>query len=178
MEAVDLPNGSVAIVDTSVIFAMGGPSNDKYQAFEEYVTRRDIVVRIPDHVAEELGEAPEAYGYQRDRLRSARDAVWLGRAEVDFTDPDVSDVIDRTGGIYSLSTDDVTEDEVETTDAVLAGLAYQYATERSKPVAILVSDTLAEQAIEDVLTAVGVGEGTAVVEGRSLLNDLLDGEFD
>lgn len=87
----------------------------------------------------------------------------------------MSDAIDRTRErIYSLSADDVTEDEVETTDAVLAGLAYQYATERSKQVAILVSDTLAERAIEDVLGAMGVDDQTTVVEGRSLLNDLLD----
>jgi len=50
------------------------PSNDKYQAVEEYVTRRDIAIRIPEHVAEEFGESPDAYRYQRDRLRSAQDA--------------------------------------------------------------------------------------------------------
>lgn len=129
MTGADLPSGSIAIVDTSVIFAMGGPSNDKYQALEEYVTQHNVDVRIPDHVAEELGESPDAYRYQRDRLRSAQDAGWLERAEVDFTDPGVSDAIDRTRErIFSLSAEDVAEDEVETTDAVLAGLAYQYAT--------------------------------------------------
>jgi len=178
MPAMEIPSSSIAIVDTSVLYAMGGPSNAKYQAFEEYVTRRNIAVRIPDHVAEELGESPEAYRYQRDRLRSAQDAGWLQRAEVDFTDPDVSDAIDRTRErIYSLSADDVTEDEVETTDAVLAGLAYQYATGQEDHVAILVSDSLAEQAIEDVLAAIGVREETAVIEGRTFLNSLLDDGF-
>jgi hypothetical protein len=76
MPGVELPRESTAIVDTSVLYAMGGPSNDKYQAFEEYVTRRDVAVRIGDHVAEELGEGPEAYRYQCDRLRSAQDAGW------------------------------------------------------------------------------------------------------
>lgn len=61
MAGVDLPSGSIAILDSSVLFAMGGLSNDKYQAFEEYVIRRNIAVRIPGHVAEELGESPEAY---------------------------------------------------------------------------------------------------------------------
>jgi len=175
MQRVELPRGSIAIVDTSVLYAMGAPSNDKYQAFEEYVTRRDVAVRMPDHVAEELGESPEAYRYQRDRLRSAQDAGWLEQAEVDFIDPGVSDAIDRTRErIYSLSADDVTEDEVETTDAVLAGLAYQYATEQSQQVAILVSDRLAEQAISDVLSAMGVEGETGVVEGRIFLSELLD----
>lgn len=57
MPGVELPRGSIAIVDTSVLVAMGGPTNNTYQAFEEYVTRRDIAIRIPDHVAEELGES-------------------------------------------------------------------------------------------------------------------------
>jgi hypothetical protein len=179
MREVGLPRGSIAIVDTSVIYAMGGPSNDKYQAFEEHVTHRDIVVRIPDHVAAELGESPEAYRYQRDRLRSTQYAGWLVRAEVDFTDPGVSDTIDRTRErIYSLSADDVTEDEIETTDAVLARLAYQYATERSSQVMVLVSDRLAERAIGDVLAATGVGTKTDVIEGRAFLNELLDSYFD
>lgn len=176
MPGVELPRGSIAIIDTSVLYAMGGPSNEKYQAFEAYVTRREVRVRIPDHVAEELGESPEPYRFQRDRLRSAQDAGWLERAEVDFTDSAVSDAIDRTRErIFNLSAEDVTQDEVETTDAVLAGLAYQYAAERSCHVAILVSDTLAEQAIDDVLSAMGVGDGTEVVEGRTFLSDLLNG---
>lgn len=147
---------------------------EKYQAFEEYVTRREIAGRIPVHVAEELGESPEAYRYQRDRLQSAQEAGWFDRAEVHFTDSGVSDAIDRTRErIYSLSAEDVTEDEVETTDAVLAGLAYQYAVEDSRQVAVLVSDRLAEQAISDVLAAMGVEEGTAVIEGRVFLRGLL-----
>jgi hypothetical protein len=175
MPGVELPRGSIAIVDTSVLYAMGGPSNDKYQTFEKYVTRRDIAVRIPDHVAEELGESPEPYRYQRDRLRSAQDAGWLERAEVDFTNSGVSDAIDRTRErIHSLSADDITEDEVETTDAVLAGLAYQYATKHSRYVAIFVSDSLAEDALADVLAAKGVDEKTDVVKGRAFLSELLD----
>ncbi|GAB3690968.1 hypothetical protein GCM10028857_27850 [Salinarchaeum chitinilyticum] len=124
MPGVDLPSESVAILDSSVLFAMGGPSNDKYQAFERYVKRRDVAVRIPDHVAEELGESPGAYRYHRDRLRAAQDAGWLARAAVDFSNPTVSSVIDSTRErMASLSADDVTQDDVEVTDAVLAGLA-------------------------------------------------------
>jgi hypothetical protein len=78
----------------------------------------------------------------------------------------------RRGGCHSRSADDVTEDEVETTDAVLAGLAYQYAADRSRHVAVIVSDRLAEQAIADVLAAMGLEETTAVVEGRAFLTEL------
>lgn len=91
MAGTELPRGSLAILDSSVLIAIGGPSTDKYQAFEQHVTRRNISVQIPDHVAEELGEGPEAYTYQRDRLRAAQNAGWLERAEVDFSNPRVSD---------------------------------------------------------------------------------------
>lgn len=64
------------------------------------------------------------------------------------------------------------------TDAVLAGLAYQYANEQSRHVAVLASDRLAEQAIADVLGARGVDEETAVVEGRTFLSELRGQDHD
>jgi len=62
--------------------------------------------------------------------------------------------------MLNLSVEDVTEDNIEKTDTdtILAGLAYQYAIDDMVHVTVLVSDTKAEQAIEDVLTAVGVGD--------------------
>jgi hypothetical protein len=179
MSGEQIPRGSTAVIDSSVLFAMGGPSNVKYQAFERFVTRRDIEVRIPDHVAEELGESPDAYSYQRDRLQAAQNSGWLECGIVDFSNPDVSNVVDRTRTrMDRLSDDDVTEDEIEKADTVLAGLAYQYATGESDHVAVLVSDTLAEQAIGDVLDASGVGDRVTVGEGRKLLNELDDQSVD
>ncbi|GAB3690962.1 hypothetical protein GCM10028857_27840 [Salinarchaeum chitinilyticum] len=43
---------------------------------------------------------------------------------------------------------------------------------------VLVSDTVAERAIDDVLEATDVGEATAVVEGRSFLETLVDDPID
>ncbi len=173
-----LPTDSIAILDSSVIIAMGGPSTEKYQAFEQHVTHRNITVRIPDQVTKELGESPDAYAYQRDRLRAAQEAGWLKRTEVEFSNPLVSETVDRTRTrMAKLSVDDVTEDEIEKTDTVLAGLAYQFATGGSSHVTVLVSDRLAERAIEDVLTAMEMGHKTSVVEGRAFLNTLLDQQF-
>ena len=175
MTVTDLPSESIAILDSSVLFAMGGPSNEKYQAFERYVTRRDIIVRIPDQVAEELGESPAAYAYQSDRLRAAQDAGWLERGQIDFANPGVSDAVDRTRKrMANLSADDVTEDEIEKTDTVLAGLAYQYATDTTMHVTVLVSDRIAEQAIGDVLSAMELDNTISVVEGRTFLESLLE----
>ena len=55
----EIPPKSTAIIDSSVLFAMGGPDNEKYSAFEEFVTGRGLTVRMPEQVAEELGEGPE-----------------------------------------------------------------------------------------------------------------------
>nr|WP_233340518.1 hypothetical protein [Haloprofundus sp. MHR1] len=63
MSGADIPSDSTAIIDSSVLFAMGGPSNEKYQAFERFVRRQGITVTVPEQVAEELGESPDAYEY-------------------------------------------------------------------------------------------------------------------
>lgn len=173
MAGVEIPRGSTAIIDSSVLFAMGGPSNEKYQAFERFVRQQDITVTVPEQVAEELGESPGAYEYQRDRLRAAQDAGWLVPGRIDFSVPRVSEVVDKTRTrMGALSADDVTEDEIEKTDTILAGLAYQYVAEGASHVTVLVSDRIAERAIANSLSAVGVGDRTSVVEGRGFLNEL------
>ncbi|WP_224337928.1 hypothetical protein [Haloprofundus halobius] len=173
MSGADIPSDSTAIIDSSVLFAMGGPSNEKYQAFERFVRRQGITVTVPEQVAEELGESPDAYEYQRDRLRSAQDAGWLKSGHIDFSVPRVPEVVDKTRArMGALSADDVTEDEIEKTDTILAGLAYQYVAEGASHVTVLVSDRIAERAIADILSAVGVGDRTSIVEGREFLNEL------
>jgi len=157
---------------------MGGPDTEQYRAFEQFVTRRNLSVHIPGHVAEEMGESPDEYVYQRTRLQAAQNAGWLERGRVDFSIPRVSEVVDKTRKrMLNLSAEDVTEDNIEKTDTILAGLAYQYAMDDTAHVIVLVSDTKAEQAIEDVLTAVGVGDTTMVIEGRDFIDTLVANQF-
>ena len=92
---------------------------------------------------------PDAYAYQRDRMRAAQDAGWLEPGRIDFSTPRVPEVVDKTRRrMLSLSANDVTEDEIEKTDTILAGLAYQYVIQGQTYLAVLVSDTIAEQAIQ------------------------------
>ncbi|WP_440771282.1 hypothetical protein [Natronorubrum sp. DTA28] len=85
------------------------------------------------------------------------------------------EIVDKTRNrMHRLSGDDVTEDEIEKTDTVLAGLAYQYVSRNSAYVIIFVSDRIAERAIEDVLSAVGVEDRTRVVDGRAFLDELTE----
>jgi hypothetical protein len=175
----EIPPDSTAIIDSSVLFAMGGPDNKRYRAFEQFVTRRNITVYIPGYVAEELGESPEAYVYQRERLRAAQDAGWLAPCRIDFSIPRVAAVVDKTRKrMLNLSAEDVTEDEIEKTDTILAGVAYQYATGGATHVTVFVSDTIAEQAIEDVLAAVGSDDNTTIIDGRDFINTLVADQFD
>lgn len=92
----DIPPKSTAIIDSSVLFAMGSPDNEKYRAFEKFVMGRGLTVKIPKQVAEELGEAPEAYAYQRERLQAAQSAGWLQSGQIDFSNPRVSEVVGKT----------------------------------------------------------------------------------
>lgn len=175
MSGARVPSNSVVVLDTSVLFAMGGPSNEKYQAFERFVRQQNITVAVPEQVAEELGESPGAYEYQRDRLRAAQKAGWLRSGRIDFSVPRVSETVDKTRTrMGALSADDVTEDEIEKTDTILAGLAYQYVVERETHVSVFVSDRVAEQATTDVLSVVGVGDRTSVIDGRAFLEELVD----
>lgn len=170
-----IPPGSRAVIDTSVLFAMGGPDNEKYQGFQRFVTRRDLTVRVPEEVVAELGDSPDAYAFQHERLRAAQQAGWLRSGQIDYGDPDVSRVVDRTRQrMAKRSGSDVSEDEIERADTVIAGLAYQYVTGSATHVSVFVSDRLAEAAIRDVLSAKGVGDRTLVVEGRAFLDELKD----
>jgi hypothetical protein len=179
MLGVDIPSDSTAIIDTSILIALGGPTNEKYQSFEQFVARRGITVKVPGRVAEELGESPDAYVYQRDRLQSAQDAGWLESGQIDFSKPRVPEVVDKTRKrMLNLSADDVTEDEIEKTDTILAGITYQYATSGATHVTVFVSDTIAERAIDDVLSAMGVENEITVVEGRMFLKELVDRRFE
>ena len=51
---------------------------------EQFVIGRGLTVRMPEQVGENLGESPEAYAYQRERLRAAQDAGWLESGQIDF----------------------------------------------------------------------------------------------
>lgn len=167
-----LASESVVVIDTSVVIAIGRPDNEKYRALEQYMTRHDITVRVPDYVAAELGESPGPYQYQHESLQTAQDTGWIKPISVDFDDSTVSKVMDRTRErMTTLSADDVSEDEIEKTDTVLAGVAYQLA-QGDQSVGVLVSDSIAEQAISDVLSAKGC-EAT-VVEGREFVTRLVD----
>lgn len=71
-------------------------------------------MHIPGHVAEEMGESPDEYVYQRTRLQAAQNAGWLEPGRVDFSIPRVSEVVDKTRKrILNFSAEDVTENNIK-----------------------------------------------------------------
>ena len=172
----EIPRGSVVVVDSSVLIAMGSPDNQKYQAFEEYVESRNLDIVVPERVAEEVDDAPEAYEFGRRRLVEAAGAGWLERNELDFSAPGVSRVVDRTRErMAKLSAEGVDEDDIEKTDTVLSGhVVGILESGETDFVTLLVSDRLAESANEDVLNAEGYSDGCQVVEGRRFLRGILE----
>ncbi|WP_269448461.1 hypothetical protein [Haloquadratum walsbyi] len=40
---------------------MGGPDTEQYRAFEQFVTRRNLSIHVPRHVAEKMGESLNVY---------------------------------------------------------------------------------------------------------------------
>jgi len=76
--------------------------------------------------------------------------------------------------MLALSAGDVNEDDIEKADTVLAGLAFQHADNNRTHVTIFVSDSVAEQAIVDVLSATDVGNRVLVLDGREFIQQLVD----
>ena len=99
-----------------------------FAALEAVVERNGSTVTVSKRVAEELVESQSEYGSRRERLRAAYEAGWLRPVRPDFTVGGVPGVVDRTRErMATLSAENVTGDEIEKTDTVLAGVAYQQA---------------------------------------------------
>lgn len=149
---------------------MGRPESRRFHAFDSFVRRQALTVLVPEYVRSEFTEAPDPL--QEGRLAVASEAGWLETMTLEFT-PTISKVVDQTRSrMAAVTQSDLREDEIEKTDTVLAGCAVQRATRTGNPIAVLVSDRIAERATRDVLES---RDGQFhVVEGRQLLRRLLE----
>lgn len=134
---------STAIIDSSVLIAVGGPENEKFQALAEYATQQDLICQLPRRVLEELDESPPQYATQRTRVRAAVDQGWLTPAPaLNYTNSDVAAVMDAVRARMAKR-ENSRDDVVEKTDTALAGLAVQLLTTDPAvtTVTILMADT-------------------------------------
>ena len=154
------------IVDANIFFAIGHPSNPQYLRFRRAVQRAGVVLKLPQRVIGELG------GPDRDRVRQALEEGW---AEIIETpDPTAGDAV-AASDIARRTIADVTgqsEHEVEKTDAIIAGLAIQYAQDRtSTDVVVLTDDGPARKGLENAIRAQGYTDTITVYGLSDIIGD-------
>ena len=160
---------TVALVDTNLFVAVGGPDNDKYRALREYVENRDVSLKVPRRVERELTTMHYA-----DRVQRAVDEGWAERIDPPSpTDPDAVSAMDFVRREIARRTGE-DEHEVEKADTALAGLAVEYLKRTDDPVAVVTDDRVAARAIE-AGTARSECEGSVSVFTRE---DLIGGGGD
>jgi len=165
----DLTSETIALVDTNLLVAVGGPSNSKYRALREYVRQRGVVLKVPRRVERELSTMHYA-----DRVDRAVEEGWAERIDPPSpTDPDAVNAMDYVRREIADRTEK-DEHEVEKADTALAGLAVEYLKRTDRPVAVLTDDRVAARGIERG-TARSDCEGSVSVFTRE---DLLGGSDD
>jgi len=161
-----LSAGQDVLVDANVFFAIGRPSNPRYQRFRRAVQQAGVVLKLPRRVIGELG------GPETDRVRMALDEGWAEIIDAPSpTDGDAvaaSDIARRT----IANETGQAEHEVEKTDAILAGPAIQYVRDRSPTgVVVLTDDKPARKGIENAVRAQGYTDAIAVYGLADILGD-------
>lgn len=158
--------GEDVLVDANIFYAIGHPANPRYQRFRSEVRTAGVVLKLPQRVIGELG------GRASNRVRAALDEGWAEIIEAPSpTESDAviaSDIARRT----IASETGQAEHEVEKTDAILAGLAIQYAHDRSTTgVIVLTDDKPARKGIEAAVRGQGYTEAIAVYGLADVIGD-------
>ena len=154
------------LVDANIFFAIGRPSNQKYDRFRQEVKRANTVLKLPRRVVGELG------GSETERVQTALDEGWAEIVDApDVEDGDAlaaSDIARRT----IANETDRPEHEVEKTDAVLAGLAIQYLRDRSaESIVVLTDDDPARKGIRNAAENQGYADAVSVYGVRDIIGD-------
>jgi esterase/lipase superfamily enzyme len=153
-------------VDANVFFAIGAPSNAKYQAFRREVTRADVVLKLPRRVVGELG------GRKAEPVRTALEDGWVEVVDAPpIRDADAvtaSDIARRT----MAETTGRPEHQIEKTDTILAGLAIQYLRDtENRSVVVITDDVPAKRGIETAVQAQGYEDSVTVLSRFDVIGD-------
>ena len=154
-----LSGNTDVLVDANIFIAVGKPSNPRFVQFRRAVQQAGVVLQLPQRVIGEIG------GRDTDRVQTALTEGWAEIIDApDPTDGDAiaaSDIARRTIATVTGTP----EHTVEKADTILAGLAVQYATDRSTAgVIVLTDDKPARAGIQNAVTAQGFA-GTIEVYG-------------
>ena len=157
------------IADANVFFAIGRPSNPKYERFRREVQNAGVVLRLPRRVVDELG------GPETNRIHRALDEGWAEIVDAPSPqDADAAIASDIARRVIANETGQP-EHEVEITDTILAGLVIQYLRDtEATDVVVLTDDIPANQGIETAVKELGYGDAIGVYG----LSDIIDDDSD
>ena len=154
------------IVDANVFFAIGRPSNPKYERFRREVRQAGVVLRLPRRVVGEVG------GPETDRIQRALDEGWADI--VDAPSPQDADAVTASDIARRVIANETgqPEHEVEKTDTILAGLVVQYLRNTgSMEVVVLTDDIPASHGIETAIDELGYGDAIGVYGLSDIIGD-------
>jgi hypothetical protein len=148
---------STVVADTSFLYAMGSPDNEKYKRVSRYAINTGITFHIPPRVHEECLVPRATSSKVIPQVQQGEADDWIQRCETldyqaYFRDGmNVATVMDRVRTKMAHLRDG-NEDRVEKTDTALAGYAVQFLVEGNEQVTIAMLDRTAEAAIMAVFT--------------------------
>lgn len=157
------------LVDANVFYAIGAPSNPKYQAFRRETKHANAVLKLPERVLKELGRRDQP------RIQTALDGGWIEIVETppvrDGDAVNASDIARRTMAAATGSP----EHEIEKTDTIIAGIAIQYLREvEYERVTVITDDKTAKEGIETAFYAQGYDDSIAVLSRFDIIDDAPD----
>jgi len=166
MASEDLRPDDVVLVDTNLLVSVGGPDHPKFQSLREFAVSRQITLRVPRRVKEELSTMHIA-----DRVETAVEEGWA--TLIDPPSPSDQDAVAAMDFVRREIAKKTGKDEhlVEKADTVFAGLAIEALRDGNPRVAVLTDDKIAAGAIERAIETQGYGESILVLRRDDILGD-------
>jgi hypothetical protein len=167
------------VVDTSFLYAMGAPANEKYKKVSTYATTTNTTFYVPPRVYDEcLVPRAEDYAVVPQVQRGLSDG-WLQRCnDLNYQrrlhdGMRVATVMDRVRAkMAALRGGD--EDRVEKADTALAGYAVQLLAEGHEQILIAMRDRTAEAAIMAVFADTLYNDRVRILTPREIFDAVTD----
>ncbi len=165
--------GTAWVVDTGVFVACGRAGNQKYAGLRRFALDREMAFVIPRRVYEELGGVPSGSTPAGVPVAQAIEAGWTRLAdELDYTDGTVATVMDTVQSVIAQSSQRP-EDDIEKTDAALAGVAVQLLNRPGvSDVCVVTTDHDAREGVTIALNTQGLGGRATTIDGFEFVDGL------
>lgn len=166
------------VADTGVFVRCGSPGSAKFERLRRAVRRAGTSLLVPRRVYEELGGDPAAEAYSLEATLDGLDEAWVEVAgPLDHERSLVSTVMDQAVRFIANETSRP-QDEIETADPALVGLAAQLLESgEADDVVLLTTDKPAGRAAETILPRHGYDRITYCYASEAFLEDVTAADF-